>query len=237
MDERIDLNEVKKLYDAMPCMWPEWDLWYTYTHKYMRAYLRREAPALQIRDTTKILNAGSGGNTYGIGGEQYHVDICWKNIAHLAHALQASIEEMPYADASFDGCICMGSVINYCDAEKALFELARVIRPGGFLIFDFDQSGCVDYIFTGAFRKDAAIINSDNSGFADRTWVYSPRHIRSILRAAGFAVQKREYFHILSSFIKEDDKAAAFAKYDAVLKHIPLVRGCSCNVILTCRKL
>ena len=112
MDEHIDLNEVKKLYDAMPCMWPESDVWHTYTYQYMCAYLKREVPPLHIRDTTKILNAGSGGNTYGIGGEQYHVDICWKNIAHLEHALEASIEELPYADGSFDGCICMGSVIN-----------------------------------------------------------------------------------------------------------------------------
>ena len=237
MEEHINLDKVKQLYDDLPCMWPEWDLWYAYTHQYMHAYLKREVPRLNIQDTTKILNAGSGGNTYGIGGEHYHVDICWKNIAHLEHALQASIEEMPYADGSFDGCICMGSVINYCDAKKALFELARVIKPGGFFIFDFDQSGSLEYIFTKAFRKNAAIVDVANSGYPDRIWVYSPRHIRSILNAAGLAVRKMEYFHILSSFIKDDNKAAPFAKCDVILKHIPIIRSCSCNLILTCRKL
>jgi len=237
VEERVDLAKVKKLYDDLPCMWPEWDLWFTYTHKYLCGYLDREIPPLNIRDTTKILNAGSDGNTYGIGGEHYHVDICWKNIAHLEHALEASIEEMPYADGSFDGCICMGSVINYCDAKKALFELARVIKPGGFFIFDYDQSGSLEYIFTKAFRKDAVIVDANNSGFADRAWAYLPRYIRSILRAAGFAILNTEYFHILSALINDESRAAAFAKYDAILKYVPLLGKCSCNVILTCRKL
>lgn len=116
-------------------------------------------------------------------------------------------------------------------------ELARVLRPGGFFIFDFDNSGCAEYIFSKAFRKNAVIVNIDNSGYADRYWVYSPRYIRSILKEAGLEVRKIEYFHILSSFIKDDDKAVAFAKYDAIFNSVPLLRECSCNVILTCRKL
>jgi len=103
MEEQVDLKKVEQLYNDMPEMWPEWDRWYTYTHQYMCDYLGREIPRLKLQDTTKILNAGSNGNTYGIRGEHYHIDICLKNIAHLEHAVQGSIEEMPYEEAAASG--------------------------------------------------------------------------------------------------------------------------------------
>jgi len=239
-DNALDTNEVKKLYDNMSCIWPESDLWHTYTYKYMCAYLKRELPQFSIKDTTKILNAGSAGNTYGTDGEHYHVDICYDKISYLEHATEASIEDLPYADDYFDGCICMGSVINYTDAAKSLFELARVIRSDGFLIFDFEQSKSLQFICSKVFKKNAIIINTFNSGNTDRLWVYSMQYILSILKSAGLFVQKIEYYHILSplayKFLKNENKAATFGKFDAVAKYIPLLRKCSCNVILTCRK-
>ena len=237
----LDPNEVKKIYEDMVCIWPETDQWHTYTYKYMCSYLKKEIPQFGIQGTTKILNAGSAGNTYDIGGEHHHVDICYSKISHLEHALEASIEALPYAKDSFDGCICMGSVINYCDAAQALFELSRVIRPGGFLVFDFEQSGSLQFIGSEAFDKNAIIVDTFNSGQKDRLWVYSLQYILSILESAGFIVQKRECFHIFSSFmiklLRNENKAAIFGKYDVIAKRIPFVRKRSCNVILTCRKL
>jgi len=241
MYEHINLDEVKNLYNDMTCIWPKSDIWHTYTYNYMCAYLKKELPKYCINSVTKILNAGSAGNTYDIDGEHYHVDICYEKIAHLKNAIEASIEELPHENNFFDGCICMGSVINYSDAAKSLFQLARVIKSGGFLIFDFEQSGSLQFIFSKIFNKNATIINTFNSGKTDRLWVYSRRYILSILNSAGLIVQKVEYFHILSSlaykFLKNENKATAFTKFDVIAKYIPLLRKCSCNVILTCRKL
>jgi len=238
---RLDPDDVKKMYDEMACIWPESDQWHTYTYKYMCAYLKREIPQFGTKNTTKILNAGSAGNTYGICGEHYHVDICYSKISHLEHAFEASIESLPHENNSFDGCICMGSVINYCDAAQAIFELSRVIRPGGFLIFDFEQSGSLQFIYSETLDKNAIIVDTFNSGKKDRLWVYSIKYILSLLESVGFAVQKKECFHIFSSlmmkFLGNENKAAIFGKFDAIAKHIPLIRKRSCNVILTCQKL
>jgi len=240
MSEYLEIEDVKYLYSNMPCIWPKSDIWHTYTYTYMCAYLDKELSKFNIKNTTKILNAGSAGNTYGIGGEHYHVDICYEKISFLKYAIEASIEMLPYADDEFNGCICMGSVINYCDAAKALFELARVIKPGGFLIFDFEQSGSLQFIGSKIFKKNAVIVDTFNSGKADRLWVYSMKYILSILKSAKLIVQNIEYFHILSSFayqvLKNENKAASFAKLDVIAKHIPLIRKSSCNVIITCRK-
>lgn len=42
----------------------------------------------------------------------------------------ARIEEMPFGDNEFDVVVAMG-VLEYVDAEPALREIARVVRPGG----------------------------------------------------------------------------------------------------------
>lgn len=47
---------------------------------------------------------------------------------------QGDIESLPYKDASVDAIICLG-VIGYLQSdEKALRELARVLKPGGVLV-------------------------------------------------------------------------------------------------------
>jgi ubiquinone/menaquinone biosynthesis C-methylase UbiE len=237
----LNLDKIKELYNNMTCIWPKSDIWHTYTYNYICAYINKELPNYNITKTTKILNAGSAGNTYNIDGEHHHVDICYEKISHLKYAIEASIEELPYENNFFDGSICLGSVINYTDAARSIFQLARVIKSGGFLIFDFEQSRSLQFIFSKIYNKNAIIIDTFNSGNTDRLWVYSIRYILSILKSADLIVKKTEYFHILSSlaynFLKDENKAATFAKFDVIAKHVPMLRKCSCNVILTCQKL
>lgn len=49
--------------------------------------------------------------------------------------LQASAEEMPFADASFDHIICMTTFANFADKKhKILCEMKRVLRESGSII-------------------------------------------------------------------------------------------------------
>ena len=71
-----------------------------------------------------MLNAGSGGSIYnGISGKFFHVDISDKFIKELPNSYVASIENLPFNTNFFDTAICVGSVINYCDALTALSEI------------------------------------------------------------------------------------------------------------------
>jgi SAM-dependent methyltransferase len=69
-------------------------------------------------------------------------------LAHLREALrqrrppvgsvelvQASAQELPFADARFDTAVCTFVLCSVPDPSAALEEIARVLRPGGRLLF------------------------------------------------------------------------------------------------------
>ncbi len=44
---------------------------------------------------------------------------------------QVNVEALPYADSSFDGVVVGASLNEFFDTDKALAEMARVLKPGG----------------------------------------------------------------------------------------------------------
>lgn len=44
------------------------------------------------------------------------------------------LESMPFEDASFDSALCNAVLEHVLDADRAIRELARVVRPGGYLV-------------------------------------------------------------------------------------------------------
>jgi ubiquinone/menaquinone biosynthesis C-methylase UbiE len=49
--------------------------------------------------------------------------------------VDASAESLPFADGSFDTAVSTLVLCSVADADRALAELARVLRPGGVLLF------------------------------------------------------------------------------------------------------
>lgn len=45
-----------------------------------------------------------------------------------------SAEALPYPDASFDAVACMGALLYFKDADRAVSEIRRVLKPGGRLV-------------------------------------------------------------------------------------------------------
>jgi SAM-dependent methyltransferase len=46
------------------------------------------------------------------------------------HLARASVEELPFGNAVFDGCVCSGSLHLFPDTVLALREIARTLKPG-----------------------------------------------------------------------------------------------------------
>ena len=228
------------MYNEIKEIWPQNDKWYSYTYSQILNYLNNISKKHNFTKETTILNAGSGGNSYNIPGIHYHVDIAESKLIDIPNSYFGNIEDLPFADYMFDACICVGSVINYCDVMLAVEEMGRVLKKKGLLILDYDQSYNYEFLGTSHFGKTADIIETFNSGYIDKTWIFSPKYISSILKRQNFSILDIQYYHLLSSLgyriFHNEDKASFFAKYDKIIKHIPVLNKLSCNVILCAQK-
>jgi SAM-dependent methyltransferase len=236
----LDQAQVRNRYSRLADIWPEDDKWHLYTYRYMQNYIERIIPKLAAGPKTRLLNAGSAGNEYHIQAKHYHVDIVFDKIASFPRAYEASVEALPFGDAMFDGCLCVGSVIDYCDACKGLSEFARVVRKGGFLIFDFEQSHNFQLIGKKEYGQESCVIDTFYCGEPERVRIYSLEYIRGLLDKIGFEVLDETFYHILSPLVyricRDENRAAIFAGLDSMARHIPFLRRNACNVMMTCRK-
>lgn len=62
-----------------------------------------------------------------------HVPMCHALAALGLPVLQCSAERLPFVDASFDGVMSMHVLYHVPDRQQAVAEMARVVRPGGWL--------------------------------------------------------------------------------------------------------
>ena len=237
MDNRIDPAEVADYYNAVKSVWPDNEPWYQHTIKEIDSFIRRHP--FNINDV--ILNAGCGDSKYQIHGFVYNVDIAEEKIKNKSNSMVSSIEQLPFDSHFFDGIVCVGSVINYCDPLKAISELSRVLRPHGKLIIEFESSASYEYFGTHIFSKDVELVFPTYQGHPHKIWVYSPDYIKMILNQFGFRVIKECYFHILSTlsyyFYRNEDKASKLAFLDPVARLSAPIRKHGCNVIMECIKL
>lgn len=87
----------------------------------------------------KILDVGCG---CGILHDLYpYLDIVGIDISHgmLRHHkgkhLYASATDIPFPDASFDSVVCRSVLHHLHEPKKALEEIRRVLKPGGYVVF------------------------------------------------------------------------------------------------------
>ena len=117
--------------------------------RYFRSVLS-DRLALTLPGRT-VLDVGSGG---GFMAEEFARLGCWvtgvdRSAASIdvarRHARregldiayrQAAAEQLPFPDESFDIALCCDVLEYVGDASRALSETARVLRPGGVLLFD-----------------------------------------------------------------------------------------------------
>ena len=102
----INPNAVKKFYDLHEQMWDIND-WYKYSQKRIISYIQKQ----NYPTNSRILNAGSGGNSYGIISKMTHLDISPNKLKNISNTIVANIEDVELPTESFDTIICVGSVI------------------------------------------------------------------------------------------------------------------------------
>jgi SAM-dependent methyltransferase len=72
-----------------------------------------------------------------------------------AEVLVGGLKRLELPDATFDLALCVGVLADAAGRQRALWELARVLRPGGHLSVS-EAIGGLDYLSSGTLRREAA---------------------------------------------------------------------------------
>lgn len=232
---RIPREKVRNIYNQLDNMWGA-DPWHAHTKMWLDGFMEKKLSLATSAST--VLHVGSAGEDYGLRGDlTCHVDIAEKKLSGVPGAIVGDVHSLPVADSSIDLCVCVGSVLNYCDAVVSLLALSAVVKPGGYLLVEFESSRSWEYLSSPVHRLGVTSTRTFYSGEPECTlWVYSPRFIKDIVLSRGFALKDESCAHVVSSLAyrltKNEDLAARFGVMDALARKLPLLRDGASNIIL-----
>ena len=126
MKKQDDMSEITYINYSNSAPWPDKDIWHDHTYKAIVSIVEQWLQKYTNSEMV-LLNAGSGGTEYKTNAKVIHLDIVEKYISQLDNYLVGSVENIELPDASLDGIICVGSVINYADAQRTIAEFSRLL--------------------------------------------------------------------------------------------------------------
>lgn len=234
-------EKCRNLYNEIESAWPDKSMWYDYTRNKISNFIMTHLNGITTPESM-ILNAGSGGTTYPLDGNYYHVDIADKRLTGVNNSFVASIENMPFDSEMFDFVICVGSVINYCNALSAIAEFNRVIKNKGVLILEYERSNTGELFLKKEYgRKSCVQIYKYNNQSNHKLWLYSDKYINRILEEYEFEIDKTsiEYYHCISALVnrfKNDEEISGkYSIYDDKCPNV-IKRKIAHNRIMLCIK-
>jgi len=241
MNDSLHIKDIVQNYNVLDIIWDKKDKWHYHVYSEIKAYLNKIVKRLKLKDNILVLNAGSGGEEYGLTNFNHiHLDIVDKNIKYKERYIVSSIENIPIEDNYLKMVICVGSVLNYSDALQSLSELSRVMTSGGYLVLEFESSGSFEYMLSSNHNKSAAIIKTFYHHKEEKLWIYSEKYIRNLLKVYQLEIIDEYRFHIVSGFVykltKKSDFASKFTSLDKLFYKLKIFNKFSTNIIFTCQK-
>jgi SAM-dependent methyltransferase len=238
-DPRLETAAVRARYDD-PTNYTSEDSWHRFTGAETQRQIDRFWQS-KYRGDQVVLNAGSGDIDLGLESAlTINLDISVTRVSRLPNAVVGSVEAIPLHDTSVDAVVCVGSVINYCDAGATILELARILRPGGYLLLEFESSRSAELRSQNGFDRSVRVAETFYGDGPEVVWVYTPEFIGHLLAAAGIPVLKRVPIHVLSPWILSlfgSIRAAAIAaRLDPVARRLPLVTRWASNHLFIGKK-
>lgn len=198
--------------------WPDDDIWHSYTYKILQEHVQDYIDKLQLKNTQVVLNAGCGKTTYKTCAAIIHMDIIEAYINLFENYLVGSIEKIPMQDCSVDCVICVGSVVNYVDIQKALSEFSRILKPNGILILEYERSNSAEFLFTKKYAKTIFMQTYQYNNQTHYLWMYDEKFVLQLAEFYKFCYIKKYRFHSISSLLFRfgltEKKAAKYSIFD-----------------------
>ena len=166
----------------------------------------------------KLLDIGAGAGfvsrcAKGIFDERVGLDLSRKILAANADAFEmgvcGDVDDMPFADGSFDAAVCFAVLHHMYDFAALVSEVARVLKPGGIFYSDHDLDAAFRrnfalpvYIYrmfknSGTKKKLAEInVSYDDYDLSEfRSQGVPSRRLAGLLSAAGFDVKMKFHWY------------------------------------------
>ena len=198
--------------------WPDDDIWHSYTYIILQEHIQDYLDELQLKNTQVVLNAGCGKTTYKTCATIIHMDIIEEYINLFENYLVSSVEKIPLQDCSVDCVICVGSVINYVDIQKAMSEFSRILKPNGILILEYERSNSAEFLFTKNYAKTVFMQTYQYNNQTHYLWMYDEKFVLQLAEFYKFCCKKKYRFHSISSLLfrlgLSEKKAAKYSKFD-----------------------
>lgn len=134
------------------------------------------------------------------------LDDCWPMLRQVAQAvtIQGSMMSLPFASASFDAVICGLAVGHASDLERWMGEVARVLAPGGVLVYSDFHPQAVAAGHLRSFR------DSDGSRYSVPHHPHSVAAQRRAATAAGLNVEALTEVRVGVELCEDFPGSAAF---------------------------
>lgn len=237
MEQQDGITEAARKNYEESTPWPEHDPWHIHTFATIQKVVEEWLSEYSSTDM-QILNAGSGGTEYKTQSDIVHLDIVERYISQFKNHLVGTIESITLPDSSMDGVICVGSVINYADAQCAIAEFSRVLKTDGFLILEYERSDSAEFLWTSQHSKYVFSQSYQYNGQTHLLWMYSEKHMRQMLEHYQFVIRDQRRIHSMSSLLYRmgvpEKSAARYAKFDQLFQ--PISRFIAHNQILLATK-
>jgi SAM-dependent methyltransferase len=160
-------------------------------HRLMWLFLRDETNFFTSKNKLKVLHIAPEQCFLDIFRKQQNLEYITSDIASPIADVKADICNLPFKESEFNVVFCNHVLEHITNDTKAMQELYRVLKPGGFGIFQIPQ----DLLRTTTFEDNTITDKKERAqifGQYDHVRVYGRDYFLK-LRAIGFKVDEVDY--------------------------------------------
>ena len=104
---------------------------------------------------------------------------------------EASVSELPFRDAMFDGVLMVRVFHHLGNPEAALREIHRVIKPGGRLVFNYSNKRNIARIPRYLVGLGGDPFSHEMEKYYESLIGHHPSHVEDMLARVGFTIREQ----------------------------------------------
>jgi ubiquinone/menaquinone biosynthesis C-methylase UbiE len=243
-DKEYDTPYFKRLYDKI-------------TWRYIEPYLPEEGLVLDAgggtgKWTIPIAEKGLKVVLYDISREMLDVarrKIMEKHLENMVVFKEGDICEISFPENYFDFVLAEGDPVSYCgDADKAVGELARVLKPGRFMAAGVDSLFSITRgMLVRKGLEEAFKVLLEKRFFAEAwgfyCWAFSPSDLKNLFEKNGLEVVKTVGKTVVftprpetEALLQDEDKAKKLLELELMLCEEPSIVGYGGHLHIVAKK-